>query len=340
MQTIHFDRLLAYGFCQSGSTYTYREPFMDGQFEVVIEVGDEGQIKAFVWDCEMEEVYTAHCTKGPKGPFVSQVAATYERIFRQVEAACFPIQLFSSPQANRLVDYLKERWQEQPDSPFPTSPKTKCFRHPANQKWYALVAAIPRKQLVKDGGDDVIEIVNLKVPKEERADLLTREGIYPAYHMGTKPWVSILLDDTVADDFLFSLVATSRQLVAPFDTQQGHQPTYWVLPANPKVYAIDADFAASPLVYWPQKKGIVTGDWVAIYMTAPIQAIRYLCQVKETRVRAPGDGEDEVSMLLECRLIVADDRLPLAVLKEHGLTSIRSARRVPAACVSLIASLL
>ncbi len=33
---------------------------MEGQFEAVVEVDEAGRLSSFVWDCEMEEVYTAH----------------------------------------------------------------------------------------------------------------------------------------------------------------------------------------------------------------------------------------------------------------------------------------
>ena len=44
---------------------------------------------------------------------------------------------------------------------------------------------------------------------EETQNYLNHAGIYPAYHMNKKHWVSILLDDTLTDDFIKNLIDIS-----------------------------------------------------------------------------------------------------------------------------------
>lgn len=63
----HLPSLLPFGFIFSDGRYTYREVFMEGQFEAVVEVDEAGQLSSYVWDCEMEEVYTAHLVTAPAG---------------------------------------------------------------------------------------------------------------------------------------------------------------------------------------------------------------------------------------------------------------------------------
>ena len=41
-------------------------------------------------------------------------------------------------------------------------------------------------------------------------ELRKKEGIYPAYHMNKKSWITIVLDETVHDDVLFDLLAESH----------------------------------------------------------------------------------------------------------------------------------
>ncbi|HFI2475963.1 TPA: MmcQ family protein, partial [Streptococcus suis] len=66
---VNLPSLLPFGFIFSGNRYIYREVFMEGQFEAVVELDEAGQLSSYVWDCEMEEVYTAHLVTAPAGAF-------------------------------------------------------------------------------------------------------------------------------------------------------------------------------------------------------------------------------------------------------------------------------
>ena len=59
--------------------------------------------------------------------------------------------------------------------------------------------AIPKNKL--DGGKDrsIIEVINVKISPEEGKKICGTAGIYPAWHMNKKSWVSLLLDDTLPD---------------------------------------------------------------------------------------------------------------------------------------------
>lgn len=95
--------------------------------------------------------------------------------------------------------------------------------------------------------------MTVKVNPKDLPQLLQQEGIYPAYHMSKKNWISIILDDKVTDDKLWTLVTQSRQLVNPNGLSNPNGPDYWVIPANLKYYDIDAEFAANDVILWTQK---------------------------------------------------------------------------------------
>ncbi len=175
---------------------------MEGQFEAVVEVDEAGQLSSYVWDCEMEEVYTAHLVTAPAGAFVGQVREAYQSILDRVEEACCVALPFSKDQSNRLAQLIKEQWSDLPDYPFAKLPTYGAFRHPDNNKWYALVTQVKRGQLDGSADQELVEIVNLKVDGREIAELLSQSGIYPAYHMSKKTWVSVLLDETVEDQMV------------------------------------------------------------------------------------------------------------------------------------------
>ncbi|MGV3029986.1 MmcQ/YjbR family DNA-binding protein [Streptococcus suis] len=330
-QIAHLPSLIPFGFIFSDGRYTYREVFMDGQFEAVVEVDEAGQLSSYVWDCEMEEVYTAHLVTAPAGAFVGQVREAYQFILARVEEACCIALPFSKDQSNRIAQLIKEQWGDLPDYPFAKLPTYGAFRHPSNNKWYALVSQISRDKLDGSGSQELVEIVNLKVDGREIAELLSQSGIYPAYHMSKKTWVSVLLDDTVEDQKVFALLEKSRYLVGPKSYKAAQGPDYWVIPANPKVYDIDTEFAENKVVYWPQKSTIQAGDIVAIYVTAPVQAIRFICRCLAANLANQGESDiptEKRLMKVELLAQLPDDILPRQRMMALGVKAVRGPRRL------------
>ncbi|HFR3342435.1 TPA: MmcQ/YjbR family DNA-binding protein [Streptococcus suis] len=330
-QIVNLPSLIPFGFIFSDGRYTYREMFMEGQFEAVVEVDEAGQLSSYVWDCEMDEVYTAHLVTAPAGAFVGQVRESYQSILARVEEACCVALPFSKDQSNRLAQLIKEQWGDLPDYPFAKLPTYGAFRHPSNNKWYALVSQIPRDKLDGSGSQELVEIVNLKVYGREMAELLSQPGIYPAYHMSKKTWVSVLLDDTVEDQTVFALLEKSRYLVGPKTYKADQGPDYWIVPANPKYYDIDAEFRENKVVYWPQKSTIQAGDIVAIYVTAPVQAIRYVCRVLGANLENHGESDiptEKKLMQVELIAQLSDEVLPRSRIMDLGVRAVRGPRRL------------
>lgn len=56
--------------------------------------------------------------------------------------------------------------------------------------------------------DEVIDVVNLKLPFEMFGSFGSADGVYPAYHMNKLHWISVLLPDA-ADDLIEFLVNVS-----------------------------------------------------------------------------------------------------------------------------------
>lgn len=338
---VNLPSLIPFGFTFFDNCYTYREVFMEGQFEAVVEVDEAGQLSSYIWDCEMEEVYTAHLVTTPAGAFVGQVREAYQAILDRVEEACCVALPFTKDQSNRLAQHIKEQWGDLPDYPFAKSPETGTFRHPSNNKWYALVTQVKRGQLDGSADQELVEIINLKVDGREIAKLLSQSGIYPAYHMSKKAWVSVLLDDIVEDEAILALLEKSRYLVGPKSYKAEQGPDYWVIPANPKVYDIDTEFAENKVVYWPQKSTIQAGDIVAIYVTAPVQAIRYVCRVLGANIENHGQSDiptDKKVMQVELIAHVSDDILPRERMMELGVRAVRGPRRLTEELIEVLTS--
>lgn len=117
-------------------------------------------------------------------------------------------------QRQRLTAYLQDSYETPPEHLWENYPSYAVFRHPLTRKWYALFAGVPANKLGLPG-DGPVDILNLKCGPLMLGALLEEPGFFPAYHMSKSSWVTVLLDGTVADEKIASLLELSYQAVAP-----------------------------------------------------------------------------------------------------------------------------
>ena len=94
--------------------------------------------------------------------------------------------------------YCLSAYGTSPDYPFDEDFETAVLRHIDNRKWYAIVMRVSRSKFGIDS-DEVIDVVNLKLPTEMFGSFGAPDGVYPAYHMNKLHWISVLLPDAPDD---------------------------------------------------------------------------------------------------------------------------------------------
>ena len=107
----------------------------------------------------------------------------------------------------QFFEYCINTYGTSPDYPFDEDLETAVLRHADNRKWYAIVMRVSRRKFGIDV-DEVIDVVNLKLPTEMFGSFGTSDGVYPAYHMNKLHWISVLLPDA-PDDVLSFLTNAS-----------------------------------------------------------------------------------------------------------------------------------
>ena len=98
----------------------------------------------------------------------------------------------------QLFEYCLNTYGTSPDYPFDEDFETAVLRHADNRKWYAIVMHVSRRKFGFDS-DEVIDVVNLKLPTEMFGSFGAADGVYPAYHMNKLHWISVLLPDAPDD---------------------------------------------------------------------------------------------------------------------------------------------
>ena len=107
----------------------------------------------------------------------------------------------------QFLSYCLDTYGTSPDYPFDEDFETAVFRHADNRKWYAIVMKLSQRKFGFDS-DEVIDVVNLKLPTEMLGSFGAADGIYPAYHMNKLHWISVLLPDAPNDVVQFLLNAS------------------------------------------------------------------------------------------------------------------------------------
>ena len=108
-----------------------------------------------------------------------------------------------------FLEYCLNIYGTSPDYPFDDWMESAVLRHADNRKWYAIVMRVSRRKFGFDS-DEVISVVNLKLPTEMFGSFGATDGVYPAYHMNKLHWISVLLPDA-ADDTVEFLVGVSYE---------------------------------------------------------------------------------------------------------------------------------
>ena len=108
-----------------------------------------------------------------------------------------------------FFEYCLSTYSTSPDYPFDEDFETAVLRHTDNRKWYAIVMRVSRRKFGFDS-DEVIDVVNLKLPTEMFGSFGAPDGVYPAYHMNKLHWISLLLPDA-PDDVVQFLVKGSYE---------------------------------------------------------------------------------------------------------------------------------
>ena len=206
---LNCEKILNYGFEVDGENFIRREKILN-QMTLTIIIDKSGSVTTKIFDSDGEP-YTLHLVEGASGEFVGSVKAEYERVLKNIYEQCFDDEIFKSAQTLKLVEYIREKFFDEPEFLWEKYPNFAIFRRKDNRKWYALIANIPKKYL-KISGAEEIEILNLRVEPEELDKIFDGKKYFRGWHMNKKSWLTIRLDETLTLEEIFARLEKSYQL--------------------------------------------------------------------------------------------------------------------------------
>ncbi len=122
--------------------------------------------------------------------------------------------MFASDQSNRITDLIAKEYGVAPDFPWSSEDygTAGVVRHSDTGKWFGLIMNIKRKSLAGETSEELVDVINLKIAEEDGEILRSEDGIYPAFHMNHRLWISAVLDDTLSDERVMELIGESFRL--------------------------------------------------------------------------------------------------------------------------------
>lgn len=218
--SVDFEKLEIYGFRKVEDCYQWSKNIMNDEFQIVISIDFDGHVSGKIYDLQVCEEYTSFRIVGSKGGFASNIKDIYCATLREIRERCFQKQYFQTEQSNRIAYNVTRKYQEEIEFLWEKFPGYGIFRNRHNRKWYAVIMEIDRFKLDKSVHQNM-EIINVKVDPDTVMQHLNQGGIYPAYHMNKKHWISIFLDETFSDGEIMEYIKKSRMYTELTNKKRG-----------------------------------------------------------------------------------------------------------------------
>ena len=203
-------KLLNYGFIKKDHSYIYKTKIYNNKFETIINIS-KNQPTAALIDLENNEEYILVDIKGVSGNFVNRIKEEYENIIKDIIDKCMEPDIFKSLQANEIIKYVKEKYNDELEYLWKKFPNNAIWRNKKNNKWYGALLVVKENKLgIKS--DKFVEIIDLRFQKENIHKIIDNNRFYPGYHMNKNNWISIKLDNSVETKKIFELIDNSYNL--------------------------------------------------------------------------------------------------------------------------------
>lgn len=317
----NYNKLLEYGFIKDNNSYIYKTNILNGEFKVIITIKDD-KVTGSVLD-DFDEEYMLLRVENTTNSYALTVRDEYIKLLNSI-SSCFDEYPFISRQGNLLAKYIKDNYNDEVDFPWESKANkdSGVFRSHLNSKWYGIIMPI-EKNKITGKSNELIEVLNLKIPDSKLKTYLNQNGIYECYHMNKKKWISIILDDSLSDEYLIHLLNQSHDLIIGSIKSLNE----WIIPANPKYFDVEKYLDNNKDLIWKQNKGIKSGDIVYIYLAEPYSCIMYKCIVLKDHIYSDYFGENN-SFSFKILKKYKYGKYNYNILKENKCSFIRGPRRI------------
>ena len=196
-------KLLTYGFIKDKNKYTYEYNIND-DFKLYVEY--DHTLKRSVIDINTGDEYILIDTNNTLGSYASNIKELLDNKIEDIINNCTEKEEYIFEQTKEIINYIKKTYKDIPDHPW--EDENMVIRHSYNKKWYGLIMVIDKSKIT--GGTGLIEVLNIKITDPSK--IIDNKRIFPAYHMTKKSWITVILDGSLSNEEIYSLIDISYEL--------------------------------------------------------------------------------------------------------------------------------
>ena len=205
---IQEERLISYGFIKEKGVFTFKKNILANKFMIIIEYDKE--ITGKIIELKFNEEYD-NFRRQELGEYNSEIKQEFIDLLIDIRNHCCIKESFKYSQTKRINEFIMREYGIEPEFLWEKFPSYAIYRK--KKKWFALIGSAPFNKIDKTSNlIDEVEIINIKVSEADR-QLLNSKGYYEAYHMNKKTWLTIILNETLADEQIRSLIIKSYELI-------------------------------------------------------------------------------------------------------------------------------
>lgn len=200
-------RLLAFGFAENKTVYTYEKPCSDPVFFFRVTLTKE-KLTLDLIDKDMNEVYVPFSLLEEPSSLMGDLREEGKGLMDTILASCFE----TDSLRNKVLSYVKEKYDADLAYPWEDYPDFCTLKAKGSPKWFGLVGSVQGDKLGL-GYKDWVDFLNLKLNPEEIPTLTNGTTYFSCYHMNKKSWMTILLSLKTPWEEIIRLIDESYQLV-------------------------------------------------------------------------------------------------------------------------------
>lgn len=198
-------QLIEYGFIKQEGKYVFRKALADAEFYAEFVLTPD-QLDVNVYESANDELYVPFNVQRSKGSFVTMIREETDEILEDIKTHCFQeINI-----REEIFAYVNAHYGTVPAYPWDQNADYATLTHESG-KWYGLIMNIPAR-LLDLGGEETIDVMNIKLPPETIQSLIDHKHYFPAYHMNKKYWLTLLLDARINLKEVYDLLDQSYLL--------------------------------------------------------------------------------------------------------------------------------
>lgn len=207
---IDYSKLLDFGFLKDNNVYIYKKNILDNDFTLIIEINNNSVISKLI-DNSFGDEYLMADVDNTSGEYIGKVKESYENMINDFLDKCTIYKLKYHNQVNEVINYIVDKYDDNIEYLWKSTPDSGIFRNKKNKKWYAAILSV-KENRVGGNTEDIIMVIDLMYKKNETFEIVDNKKIYPGYHMNKNSWITLKLDGSLDNEFIYKYIDISYDL--------------------------------------------------------------------------------------------------------------------------------